>query len=309
VRPRILFEEDIDRNAEYDCDQIDTLVFTVSNHLCGAINSSQLNARPKRLLNSLCDVQVQTHKTIRGLLRFESDSFAPKTAALSLVREQLEAFFLLLFVLDNPDDRASHFMKYNWRRYYEFYLLEKTEMGGLESWKDYLRTKAPDFLKKIAYQAGVTEEEQEREDKIFGGSASKRDRLITDFPTPGRIVQQISCPRTRRLGEAWLPEWHRYCGLVHVHVPKLMNLEVENSLWRLSPGDAVGYLQNTYGVAIVLSWLAIACSAAEIFHSTQNIDLMASLDKLWRKLREISLLARLFWEAGIKEAMPATIDC
>lgn len=315
----------------------------VENVRFALIKPSNLKSHSKddkelvQLLQDLLLVFLTTHESIRVLLRraYRRGEYPVVADAVSLVREQVEKIFTIALLLQNPPQWIKIYLRSDYRRHYEEWLLRKEELGHLPRHQNYLHNLYPAFLEQIRTPVASVRVGPEILVSRFAERALKYDwdnpggpkpawftrrmkmrapkdrRSVNgylteyfEFPTPGRAASKITNALRRTFLYRWHKEYKYLCAYTHVALGKI-SLQ---TLAELKHRDAaemakdVGEKQAERALFTSYAATATACALAIVsVHSDYGAK--AELREFWEELAGASLLVSPFWNMYIKRIL------
>jgi len=124
------------------------------------------------------------------------------------VREQVEKVFAIALLCDDPDKWSVVYMKDDWRRFYEHYLVQRDETKNLPRIQQFHDVIAPDLLDGFKRKANILDEEQAAiEFKHYNPDLKLPSHLepfqIKLFPTPGSAKKSVKDADAKPFLERW----------------------------------------------------------------------------------------------------------
>ena len=319
--------EDIDHEASMDAEEVDDLVARVVNPLALAYeNSADLGATFRHLMADLLRQFLGTHKSIRLLLKSHEENPAALADAMSLAREQIEKVYAVALLLEDPERWTLRYLKDDWRRHYEQYLLNVEERSGLDLHKDFLEGYAPESIERVRVEIGITEAEKKfielnyRKDPEAKATPELKNaaKTIGYFPTPSRVIQEVSDEHVKDMLLRWQREYGYFSGYSHTMFRKLLPAYMARS-FKLTTSQKEKMFDTEYVLAIMVSYLAIASACAMAAskdlaragggsQAVNGIELLVTVAELWERLRKDALLGQALWNAGARHFGPLIIE-
>ena len=308
--------EDINETKESSVKSLDTKTKIVINRTANAIEKLSIwNDTYCRILADIYRGFLISHKAIRLLLSKKREHPALGIEAMSIAREQVESFFTVCLLLDNPEYWFSVYRKDSWKRKYLKYLLEKHECEKLPSFKKSLNEIEPMFDKlQISY--GISSDEKKAiEFKFYNPNKplppSLQTKIPEDFPTAGRAKDRIKDNSIKNCLERWYHEYKYLSGYSHGHMVKPLGLAFfESRELNLTEEQKQKYFENVLEHSLIVSYVSSASACAEAcpildynVEDTEVIELKAALTKLWNELTNLSLLGKVFWNIRISKIL------
>jgi hypothetical protein len=319
--------EDIDHEASMDTEEIDDLVRRLVDPLAIAYERSEdLDATFRHLMADLLRQFLGTHKSIRLLVKSCEENPAALGDAMSLVREQVEKVYAVALLLEDPETWTLRYLKDEWRRHYERYLLDVDERSGLELHRGFLEGYAAESIERERVQIRVTEAEKQfvelkyRKDPGARATSELKEasKTIDYFPTPGRVIGKISDDRVKGILLRWQREYGYFSGYSHAMFRKLLPAYIARN-FTLTTSQNEKVFDTEYALAIMISYLAIASACAMAaskelaqggggsWRAVGEVDLLVRLADVWERLRKAALLGQALWNSGARHFVVPTI--
>lgn len=311
--------EDIDREASMNVEEVDDQVARVVHPLALAYEGSgDLGATFRNLIADLLRQFLGTHKSIRLLIKCREENPSALADAMSLVREQVEKVCAVALLLEDPERWALRYLKDEWRRHYERYLLDVDERSGLELHRDFLTGYAVESIERERIAIEVTEAEKEfvklkyRKDPEAKATRELKEaaKTIDYFPMPRAVIEEVSDERVKGIILRWQREYGYFSGYSHTMFRKLLPAYIAHTS-KLTTSQKEKVFETEYAPAIMVSFLAVA-SACAIAASKElaragggpqavgGVDLLVRLAELWERLRKDALLGQALWKSGVR---------
>jgi hypothetical protein len=280
-----------------------------------------LGASFRHLLADQLRQFLSTHRSIRLLMKQRGRDVAAVSDAMSLAREQIEKVYVVALLLEDPEGWTMHYLKDDWRRSYERYLLDKEERGALPAAREFLYGYAQEHMERERLQLGVTEGERELVELRYWNPGAKvpahlkaSSGILQRFPTPGGVMREVSDATLKDGLGRWYREYGYFSGYSHAGFPKLMAryYEASNKYTSSQKKEAV---EKEYDQAVWVSYLAAAISCAEAGlrelprHGgaparVASMEVQVKLDELWAVMRRATLLGKALWGLRVRHIMP-----
>jgi hypothetical protein len=123
---------DIDLEGELDTDKLGRQLARVVDGLALAFQCREdLDDTFRTLMNLLVRAFLGTHRSMRTPFEQRGENAGAIADAMSLAREQIEKMFVVALLLEDPDRWTNAYLRDDWRRRYERFLLERSERSGL----------------------------------------------------------------------------------------------------------------------------------------------------------------------------------
>ncbi|MBI5726133.1 MAG: hypothetical protein HZA50_19390 [Planctomycetes bacterium] len=172
-----------------------------------------------------------THRSIRRLVRQDSQDMDLSVDALPLTRVQLERCFLALLIQDNPDRWHKRYRKNAWKTFAEKFFRDQTALGHLEPFKPHFASDGAGvgLLRAFAREMGVWEDEFQTVRILTTGDKPDRRwpmRYIAQMPTPGRTIELLEDPGLKRLASVVYPYYDSLSHFSHGGMVGVMSASV-----------------------------------------------------------------------------------
>lgn len=142
--PPVPFENDIDFNAEADCEELDKLVFSCIHIAMDAVGRGlkadyPLTAAP--MISEIIEKMKDTHEVIRDFYKFYGKEEKPhQVIGPSIARQQLEVLYNLVYLLQLPKEAFVLYEQSSLVKLYQRFLYEAEEHKNLERYKEPKKT-------------------------------------------------------------------------------------------------------------------------------------------------------------------------
>lgn len=314
--------------------KMDRAMNSLVNNTRFALKSKNLRRKSKddkdlvRLLSDHLALYTTCHKSIRILLRYayRNKDYPVISDATSLVREQVEKVFSFAAWLQNPSKYIRLYLRHDYRKYYEEWLLLKSEFGGIRRYHQYLHEEYPAFLAGIRKPAARMRLGPEilvstfaervliyywnnptaKNPSWFKHRKSMRNYLSNyfDFPTPGLIAKAIKNKNQKRFLYRWNKDYRHLCDYTHVAMRKMLiqsmsefkHMEIAEKVRTIAEKQAERTLFTSYAAT------ASACTLV-IIRIKNDYGVQAELRDFWQELAGASLICKAYWNIYIKEVL------
>ena len=308
-------QDDIDITGKVNLALLDRSLEVAVNRTCNAVlDSKTLDADLQAFIVSILKQFFSTHKSIRLLLKQKDTDIGMCGDAISLCREQVEKVFVLTLVIDDPAKWLSRWFKYDWRKRYEEFLLEKHECQKLSRFDSFLDNEGPEGLEQWKKQMGVSDAEKTTIEESFEFTLNNPDinlpahlgnSLIPQVPTPGKAKQKINDVSVKAALERWYWEYKFLCDNTHIGPQRLIYTQIGSRQVSLSESHVNAMAERDFGKAVITSYVATLYSCSEAYRLiSPNVEVIGELTKLWNELAKGTLLGKLFWEIRVKDIFP-----
>ncbi|MDP9478439.1 MAG: hypothetical protein M3R38_22620 [Actinomycetota bacterium] len=315
-------DEDIDTEYSVGAEELDDKVELLVQPLALAFERSEdLGASFRHLMADQLRQFLDTHRSIRLLTKQRGRDLAAASDAMSLAREQIEKVYVVAMLLEGPEEWTMRYLKDDWRRGYERYLLDEEERAGLPRFREFFSGYAPEHVEKERLQLGVTEGERELAELRYRDPGAKVPSHLKDsagilrrFPTPWRVIERVSDATLKDGLGRWYREYGYFSGYSHAGFPKLMARYYEASK-RYTSSQKEEAVEKEYDQALWASYLAAATACAEAGlrelprfggapARVADLEIFLKLDGLWDVMRRAALLGKALWELRVRHIMP-----
>lgn len=318
--------KDIDHEASINAEEIDDLVTRVVHPLAIAYERSEdLGATFRHLMADELRQFLGTHKSIRLLMKSREENPSALSDAMSLAREQIEKVFAVALLLEDPESWTVRYLKDDWRRHYERYLLDLDERSDLNKHKEFLHGYAANSMEQERIVIGISEKEKEyvelkyRNDPKAKASPELKEasKAMAYFPTPGRVIKEISDACVENMLRRWVREYGYFSGYSHAMFRKLMPAYIYRNS-KLTTLQTEKVIDTEYAQAVWVSYLAITTACAMVAskklvrgdgssQAVGDVDTLVKLADLWERMREGALLGQALWNAGAQDLVLPTM--
>lgn len=319
---------DIDVGDTIDAGEVDDQITRVVNQLALAFErSDDLGASFRALMKDMLRQFLNTHKSIRLLMKNREENPAGMADAMSLAREQIEKVYAVALLLEDPEAWTERYLKDGWRKTYERHLLDADERSGLPRYDDFLKEHA-DALENEAKQLGVSDEEKEFVEWRYRNppGTPKPSHLkaasetIAQFPMPKEVIDEVSDPQLQDALRRWQREYGYFSAYTHSGYSKLMPGFIGANM-RLTTSQKEKVVETEYYLSIIISYLGtgIACAEAatkalprgpggkDPARGVADVDLLVKVSGLWDLLERTSLVGRTLYEMRARHILPPKI--
>ncbi|HEX6899772.1 MAG TPA: hypothetical protein VF789_08665 [Thermoanaerobaculia bacterium] len=302
--------EDIDPDLEVSLLDLDAQQRTVVNWVALALDdTNKPNVTTATLLADILRTFLGTHTSIRLLLAEKDRRPVVASDAVSLVREQIEKVFLVSLILSGWKTYVPIYFAEDWCRRFRYFVVQKKDRQGLARFQEFFSDVGPQKFEERRIDLGISEEIRDLiEFQVHNPGVGKPDRLksvrLPQFPTPKVILDRA--PEAERLGLArWYEEYRAVCGYTHIGADKLQMTTMTGRKVNFSEEQIATYFTKEFVELAILSYVACAYTSTELLSLTNcALEPMAEVTKLWNRLLETSLAAKIFWEARSRSLLP-----
>lgn len=313
---------DIDLKHSVDAVELDDKVGRLINSLAlGFEGSTDLDASFGQLMADQLRQFLGTHRSIRLLHKQRSEDRSGLADAMSLTREQIEKIYVVAILLEAPREWTMKYLKDDWRRQYERYLLEKDERADLDRFRVFRDHYGPQHMKREREQLGITDQERDLVEfcyhnpgVAYPANLKPYAPIMSKFPTPGKILKKVTEPTLAACLRRWYHEYRYFSGYSHAGLPKLMPRYFGTSkLYTSSQKEEA--IEKEYDQAVLISYLAVASACAEAGRRmlpragapgapVGDLEVHLKLDDLWTEMRRMALLGKALWDLRVQHIMP-----
>lgn len=314
--------EDIDVEDSFDAEELDDKVERLVHPLALAFERSEdLGASFRHLLADQLRQFLDTHRSIRLLMKQRGQNSAAVSDAMSLAREQIEKVYVVAMLLEGPEEWTMRYLKDDWRRGYERYLLDSEERGALPRFREFYEGYAREHMERERLQLGVTEGERELVELRYRDPGAKVPARLKEsagilqrFPTPWKVIEKVSDATLKDGLGRWYREYGYFSGYSHAGFPKLMvRYFAASKAYASSQKEEAA--EKEYAQAVMVSYLAAASACAEaglreLPHvggasaRVAGLEMHVKIDGLWEVMRRAALLGKALWELRVRHLMP-----
>lgn len=306
--------EDIDINYVLDIERLDNSLRTVVNRTANIfVGTNSDDLRFGNLIADILQTFLSTHRSIRVLVEIASQdkdrNMGMGTDANSLTREQVEKVFLLSLLLEDQRKWVRAYLRSDWRKQFEDFLLAKEEHQDLPRYKEFLTVQAPQQLEMLRLELGVTDEEKEAaEFKFYNPQLKERlwptrlqGKLVDRFPMPSKTKTLVG-NSLKQVLERWHLEYDLLCGYTHIGIRKLAAQSLRQR--QLTSEQIEKYFVNKMESAEIISFVATLSACTEVYrNASASADVIGALTELWTELEKGSLLGKVFWNIQAKSVL------
>lgn len=315
-------DEDIDVEDSFDAEKLDDKVERLVHPLALAFErSGDLGASFGQLVADQLRQFLDTHRSIRLLMKQRGQYSAAVSDAMSLAREQIEKVYVVAMLLEDPEEWTMRYVKDDWRRGYERHLLDEEERGALPRVREFYEGPAREHMERERLELGVTEGERELVELRYRDPGAKvPDRLkgsagiLQRFPTPWKVVGKVSDGSLKDGLGRWYREYGYFSGYSHAGFPKLMARYFAASKSYTSSQKEEA-MEKEYAQAVMVSYLAAASACAEAGlrelprlggapARVADLEVHVKLEEIWDVMRRAALLGKALWGLRVRHIMP-----
>ncbi len=314
--------EDIDTEYSLDAEEVDDEVERLVHPLALAFERSEdLGASFGHLLADQLRQFLDTHRSIRLLMKQRGRDLAAASDAMSLAREQIEKVYVVALLLEGPEEWTMRYLKDDWRRGYERYLLDGEERGALPRFREFFSGYAPEHMERERLQLGITEGERDLVEFRYRNPGAEypahlkaSSGILRRFPTPWKVIGKVSDATLKDGLGRWYREYGYFSGYGHAGFPKLMARYYEASK-KYTSSQKEEAVEKEYDQALWASYLAAASGCAEAGlrelprvggapARVADPEVHVKLEELWAVMRRAALLGKALWELRVRHLMP-----
>lgn len=316
---------DIDPEDSIDAEEVDDQAARLVHPLALAYEGADdIDVSFGQLVADQLRLFLGTHRSIRLLMKQRSKEAAALSDAMSLAREQIEKVFVVALLLEDPRHWTMRYLKDDWRRGYERYLLDKEERGALPRFKEFLDGYASEHIEKERLQLGVTAGERDLIEFVYHNPGvtvpshlTPFSDIMARFPTPAGVIKKVSDAALSDGLRRWYHEYGYFSGYSHAGFPKLMVRYFEASK-KYTTSQKEEAIEKEYFQAVMVSYLAVASACAEAAlrelprakgspSAIAGPDFYVKIDDLWAVMRRAALLGNALWELRVRHIMPPSV--
>lgn len=313
--------EDIDTEYSVNAEEVDDKVERLVHPLALAFERSEdLSTSFRHLLSDQLRQFLDTHRSIRLLMKQRGEDLAAASDAMSLAREQIDKDLRRRPALGGP------------RRVDDALPQGRLAQGlrALPARRGRAR-RAPTLprvllrLRPRAHGKGTLAARRNR------GRARARQvpvpqprrriprlkasaEILQRFPTAARVIKKVSDDTLKDGLGRWYHEYGYFSGYSHAGFPKLMARYYEASK-KYTSSQKEEAVEKEYDQALWASYLAAATACAEAGlrelprvggapARVADLDVHVKLEELWVVMRRATLLGKALWELQVRHLMP-----
>jgi hypothetical protein len=319
--------QDVSENQTFDIQVLNDQMSRATHRVINAIDSlNSLNDNFRITVRFLLQSFLTTHESIVIILRHKNEEKYDKSEgktnvlfgadAMSLVREQVEKVFTITLLCQDPDNWSKIYIKDDWKRIYEGFLLRRDETKKLPRFQEYTQQIAPDILENIRKHIGITDEEKEAiEFKYYNYGQPlpphlKRSEVML-FPTPGQVNKLLENTDCKDFLERLHREYKFISGYNHAGLLKLQLLVMSDRKFSEHFDESkkeIYYQKQILLPAIITSYTAHIAACTEILRFIpHDVEILVALIKQWELLKKGSLLAVSLWDMRARNLFPKDV--
>ena len=223
-------------------------------------------------------------------------------SAMPIVRAQLETFYAICRILEQPGSLVIY-LKDGWKRQYIRHLLMRQEYANLPRVSEELQM-ASKKLELFRVASGVTEQEKltvNHEELGVPMPAGVKGQPISQFPTPGQVISSTQDPELKALLTRLYPEYQFLCGFVHLSPATPVLAAAFDSrhvaAHFLSSNQKHDIFQKEVaGPALWIDLVAVVQGCTELLTVYRSdVEFARVIVEAWNFLNKASLLAKSVW--------------
>jgi len=306
--------QDLSEEKTINVPEWDKQMVTVVNRTANALELIEtLDVTFRSLLASHLRIFLSTHKSIRLLLSKKDEDIRFGSDAVSLAREQVEKVFLVTLIISDPEKWVENYFKSDFKTFYEHHLLQRAERQSLNRHKWFFNEYAPEAIERMTKAFNVSPLELQAIEFKFNNPGKPmpthlKQALIQDFPTPGRVRNLLKNSPAERFLDRWHKEYKRLCGYSHVGMDKVQLDTMTDRRLPFSESRVNTFFEKQILEWFIISYVATASACAEVFPLLSlDIEVVAALTTFWERLRESTLIGKVFWDIRVQYLLPPTI--
>lgn len=208
------------------------------------------------------------------------------------------------------------FVKDDWRRLYERYLLEKAELQNLPRWQG-LFQQTYVSIEGVRRRLGIPDDVRDLVEYRFlhpqdpPGGPPKRlvgVKKPEEFPTPGKVLKILKNGPPSKVDflKRWYREYRFFCDFSHCGMGKLQLTHLYGPASGYSNAAKDAFYDKEVQNAVAASFVATASVCTELVGVLEigDVDRIAKLTDLWDFLRQRFLLAKTMWTLRAQHLLP-----
>jgi len=294
---------DIDLEAKWDARDADASVAKCIAAVTECLKSDAPNftqiqrAHLHQILLSL----RHGHLAVRELLRPENEQ-PLSVNVMPLVRAQIETLYAICLIIENPE-ALTNYEKDGWKKLFVRHITMREECRRLPRVVKGLAD-VEEWLEKLRTFSGVTDiekqtiEAQELGVPLPGGTMPV---AISAFPTPRRVINQVTDADRKRMLMRLYPEYQFLCGFVHFSPATVTLTSLLDSRQPFRKMFTTGQIAETWqkeiaGPAMWLNVISVIQCCSEFIEIYPNdVELAKCCVEAWKPLSENTFIGRVIW--------------
>lgn len=304
---------DIDLDAKWDARDADASV----NRCVASVTECLKSAAPNftevqrvHLHQILLSIR-HGHFAVRELLRPEGEQ-PLSVNVMPLVRSQLETLYAICLIIEKPE-ALGDYLKDGWKKLYVRHIGMREECRALPRVSKGLAD-VEKWLEQLRIVSGVTNvEKQTVEAQELGIQLPAGTALIgiSQFPTPRRVINQLTDPHRKRMLSRLYPEYQFLCGFVHFSPATVTLTSLLDSRQPFRKLFTSGQITEMWqkeiaGPAIWLDVISVIQCCTEFLAIYPNdVELARCCVEAWKPLSENTFIGRVVWEMRSRELLGA----
>lgn len=307
----IPISSDVDVSKEYDVNSIDDAIFAAVRR-CEQVIQNDTVADP-RFMQVMSDIlfgMIDTHGSIRMLLRQIEGGTGIAADAIILARAQVESLFLVAWLLEAPANHALVYARDGWFTFLRRIVYEECECANIFRQLSFLRNTGDALLTNwaAALEISSTDVTSTRNWIKSGGPKKCRPSFLGTVPTPHEAISHITNSALKTVLDRMYHIEYRYlCAFPHVG--QLAGFTRKALRERGCSGKSSSAWKNWDSTILVepslgnshLSMLLVATRLTE--NNLSDADLAASVIKAWEPFAAYSLSGKFAWENWSSKAL------
>jgi hypothetical protein len=268
--------------------------------------------------NSISDAFVSmraTHRAIRVLVKL-GDTHPESVDALVLARLQLEGLFNLCLMFESQE-YVTRFQHESWMREYTRWMLYREELKSIDRFRPEVDREYPRLM-ALMNLWGITNEQRltiEFREMEVDPPPSFVAQPIKPFPTPGKMIGELTEGSKRRMLIRLYPEYQELCTYAHGRPVAGFGKMVfdDRSPSRRDFVEMYGesYVNDLFqyqilGAAQIYSLISVAQAAAELtVLCPLHLDLKSAVARAWNELHGAHFLVNAVWDIRTRNLLGA----
>lgn len=304
---------DIDLEAKWDARDADASVAKCIAAVTESLKSPTPNFTQEQRghLHQILLSLRHGHLAVRELLRPENEQ-PLSVNVMPLVRAQIETLYAICLIIENPQALANY-EKDGWKKLFIRHIAMREECHTLQRVTKGLAA-VEEWLEKLRVLSGITDiEKQTIEAQELGIPlpAGTVPLNIPAFPTPARVITQVTNPDRKRMLMRLYPEYQFLCGFVHFSPATVHLTSLLDSRQPFRKMFTTGQIAETWHkeIADPAMWLnvisVIQCCTEFLAVYPYDVELARCSAEAWKPLSENTFIGRVIWELRTRKLLGA----
>ncbi len=251
------------------------------------------------------------HFAVRELLRPENEQ-PLSVNVMPLVRAQVETLYAICLIIESPE-ALTNYEKDGWKKLFVRHIAMREECRRLPRVVKGLAD-VEEWLEKLRTFSGVTDvEKQTVEAQELGVPlpSGTKPVAISAFPTPKRVINQVTDPNRKRMLMRLYPEYQFLCGFVHFSPATVTLTSLLDSRQPFRKMFTTGQITEMWQKEIVgpAMWLnvisVIQCCSEFLAIYSNDVELARCCVEAWKPLSENTFIGRVIWGLRTRKLLGA----